>query len=532
MVIEITKNIYSVAFYVYILIGSISLGTAVIYYAKPNSFPEEKLRKKILDSTIMGIAIIGIALAFDILISGFDKVLVGEGLYPVVLSFSFFFAMFFWKAINPHDYKLGDVIEEPKTEPEEKEMNLKVEILKGSKKEKPQNQNLTEVSLEEVTTPVKEKTNEKDDILTTKKINIEKEQEEPMLVEKTEVKEKTKDSIQELELKELEKALEDESREPPKPKVETLQEEIKPQQYFNEKKKLPDTIIVEAKESVDILKSRKEKLEEQKPPWVKDLEEIKQSKPIEQPKTQEKPKEEVKPPEPKKEEPKTDNKKKDDFDSLISNLRKWCYMSKILEKIALALQIPFKDKIKAAEEDSKKEELPKIDLKIPEKSKEAIREEERTKKIIELRKKQDEFNTMVQDVYTESKKAEKQETKEPLKTGILKETIPTSITAKPEEKPKETDLTQALKQISEKPSQSLFENKTHDTPPTKQEELEKSMKIKCPNCHKETLKTYDCPYCNKEFCAKCAKSIDITEDGFEYKCPNCNKRVFVPKDHK
>ena len=221
-------------------------------------------------------------------------------------------------------------------------------------------------------------------------------------------------------------------------------------------------------------------------------------------------------------------------------------MSKILEKLALGLQIPFKDKIKAAEEDKKEseEELPKIDLTIPQKTKEALREEERVKKIINLRKKQEDFNTLVQDVYTQTKKNEKPTdtlTKPPQTTPIKlteqpkqevkQETTQTPPTTKPIEKP-ESDLAKQLKEITEKPAKTLFEPKLTDTPPTKKEELEKNMKIKCPNCHKETLKVYDCPYCNKEFCAKCAKSIDITDEGFEYKCPNCSKRIFVPKEHK
>ncbi|VVB71216.1 Uncharacterised protein [uncultured archaeon] len=194
-------------------------------------------------------------------------------------------------------------------------------------------------------------------------------------------------------------------------------------------------------------------------------------------------------------------------------------MSKILEKIASALQIPFKEKIKAVEED-KKEELPEIDVKIPVKTKSEIKEEQRRKKIIKLRKKEEEFNTMVQDVLAQNKKAEKQEnTTETTKTVEEKKT----------DKPKQTELKNQLKEINEKPGQPLFETKTTDTKPTKEDILASNMKKKCPNCHKETLKTYDCPYCNKEFCVKCAKSIDITEEGFEYKCPNCNKRIFVPK---
>ncbi len=197
-------------------------------------------------------------------------------------------------------------------------------------------------------------------------------------------------------------------------------------------------------------------------------------------------------------------------------------MSKIIEKIALALQIPFKEKIKAVEEE-KKDELPAIDVKIPVKTKSEIKEEERRKKLITLRKKEEDFNTMVQDVVTQSKKSEKQEsTPQPQKQVQEQKT----------DKPKEKDLNSQLKELTDKPGQSLFETKLTDTKPTKQDILEKNMKKICPNCHKETLRTYDCPYCNKEFCAKCAKSIDITEEGFEYKCPNCNKRIFVPKENK
>ncbi|VVB71215.1 Uncharacterised protein [uncultured archaeon] len=314
MAIDLSKTLYSTAFYVYMILGSISMGATVLYYAKPNSFPEEKIRKKLLDSTITGIIIVLISFVFDIIVSGFDNFITGQGIYPIILSFSFVFTMFFWKALNPHDYKLGDIIEEKPVEKPEEEMTFKLEVLKGSKKEKEneQNDNLKELTLTETQAP--NAPNEKDEKLTEdKKIMLEPQKEEEPIIEV--LKPKQEEPLKPADghdLDELEKAIQDEEREEPvKPPQEILPPKM---EVTEEKKKLPDTIIVEPEESVDKLKNKKEIQDEQKPPWVKRLDEIKpkESEKIEPTKpTEEKPKEEKK-----------QEKKKDDFDSLISDLRK------------------------------------------------------------------------------------------------------------------------------------------------------------------------------------------------------------------
>ncbi len=311
MVLDISKTLYSTVFYVYLLIGAISMGTAVLYNAKPNSFPEQKLRKKIIDSMIVGMIIIIVTFVFDVIISGFDKFIAGQGIYPIITSFSFVFTMFFWKSLNPHDYKLGDVIEEkPEVKPEE-EMTFKLEVLKGTKKEKEkESENFKEVTLTET---LMQQSNEKDEKLSTiKKINLEKPKtEEEQIVEVMKPKEEHSEPIKEVEFDEIEKATKEEEKRETQ-KTVAPQEILPPKlEIANERKKLPDTIIVEPQESINKLKNKHEIEEEQKPPWVKDLNEIKQAEP-----------QKIEPEKPKEETPKKPEKKKDDFDDIINNLRK------------------------------------------------------------------------------------------------------------------------------------------------------------------------------------------------------------------
>ncbi len=51
----------------------------------------------------------------------------------------------------------------------------------------------------------------------------------------------------------------------------------------------------------------------------------------------------------------------------------------------------------------------------------------------------------------------------------------------------------------------------------------------CPRCHASNSRIVFCPYCGSGMCANCTPLISPKEDGFDYSCPKCGENVFVKK---
>ncbi|MFH1751208.1 MAG: hypothetical protein ABH863_06010 [Candidatus Micrarchaeota archaeon] len=169
--------------------------------------------------------------------------------------------------------------------------------------------------------------------------------------------------------------------------------------------------------------------------------------------------------------------------------------------------------------------------------------------------KNENFDSMVNDVYTQLKSTKSEGIAKGLKVAPPKGT--SSKTPQKEElsfedligeKPKDKEDTAGSSDIMAKLS-GLTVGATDKatgasrlqpggTKPTEQTgpkssisfvKIEAEKGMGCPTCHSKNTKIIFCPYCGSGMCANCSPSIKIKEGGFVYTCPKCKEDVDIRK---
>lgn len=162
---------------------------------------------------------------------------------------------------------------------------------------------------------------------------------------------------------------------------------------------------------------------------------------------------------------------------------------------------------------------------------------------------EDEFDSMVQEVYnqlqlgkTRAEVSDKLKLSPPPAESVEKKIFETPVEARAT--PQGASLFQQAAQTpapSPAPSGaggsgSIFDqlNVISGGSPAKAESDVKFVKMPangagCPRCHANNSRIVFCPYCGSGMCANCAPVITPKEEGFEYTCPKCGEGVFVKK---
>ncbi|MFH0970969.1 MAG: hypothetical protein V1835_00225 [Candidatus Micrarchaeota archaeon] len=151
----------------------------------------------------------------------------------------------------------------------------------------------------------------------------------------------------------------------------------------------------------------------------------------------------------------------------------------------------------------------------------------------------DNFDMLVNDVYTQLKENKKEGVRANLAVAPPKETLQQAALQKnaltfddllgesPSGKKEETGGG-VMSQLA-----SLNEASGKKPEPQKSDiafvKIEAEKGMGCPTCHTKNSKIIFCPYCGSGMCANCSPSIKIVEGAFIYTCPKCKEDVDVRK---
>lgn len=155
-----------------------------------------------------------------------------------------------------------------------------------------------------------------------------------------------------------------------------------------------------------------------------------------------------------------------------------------------------------------------------------------------------EFDSLINDVYSQLKESSPQEKKEVLEKKRLDKGRRQEVSS--QSQGKELSLEEVLGIKKETDSTNQEENKQQPTPlfqkleesmsskPVEEHsvefmKIEASKDLSCPTCKSKLSRIVFCPYCSKGMCANCSPSIKTEDSFFIYTCPNCGEEVTVRK---
>ncbi|MFH1442542.1 MAG: zinc ribbon domain-containing protein [Candidatus Micrarchaeota archaeon] len=159
----------------------------------------------------------------------------------------------------------------------------------------------------------------------------------------------------------------------------------------------------------------------------------------------------------------------------------------------------------------------------------------------------DNFDSLVNDVYSQLKDNKKEGLKSNLSVAPPKDLLGAANTKPGQPAPLTFDdllgekpAEKKTEGLGEAPQQSSVFGQLSDIAGGTEKKPEKKSDISfvkiqaekgmgCPTCHSKNTKIIFCPYCGTGMCANCSPNIKIQEGAFVYMCPKCKEDVDVRK---